>query len=320
MVKLFIQIPCFNESRTLAQTISDFPDSIPGIDTITVLVIDDGSSDDTVTVARELGAEVFELPTHKGLAHAFARGIRHAVALGADIIVNTDGDNQYRGECIPELIQPILSGKADMVVGCRPIGEIPHFSRIKKFLQTYGSRVVQFFAGADVPDVTSGFRAYSRSAARQLRIYSDFSYTVETLVQAGQSGIRIAQIPVAINPPTRPSRLFVSNWFYIRKQVATLFRIWSLYNPVKLFSRTGFISLGLGGLLLIRFLYYYLAAWPDPSGKVQSVIIAAILILFGFFTILSGVLADLIAVNRRLLEDLILEQDTRIETARNDDE
>ncbi len=303
-MKLVIQIPCYNEAGTLARTIEDIPKEIPGIDELKILIIDDGSTDDTVEIARKMGAEVLSMPYHQGLAHAFASGIRHALSMGADIIVNTDGDNQYQGRFISNLIQPVIKGDADMVIGCRPFDEIEHFSRIKTFLQKAGSRVVQFLTGVKIPDVTTGFRAYSRTAARRMKIFSDFTYTVETLIQAAKSGLRVATVPIKTNPPTRPSRLFRGNWYYVRKQTGTILRVWALYSPVKLFSRSGFICLVLGSALFFRFFYYYLISWPEPSGKVQSLLIAAIFFIFGFFLILIGVLADLIGVNRRLIEEL----------------
>jgi glycosyltransferase involved in cell wall biosynthesis len=305
-MKLIIQIPCYNEAETLPGTIKALPKKLDGISTIEVLVIDDGSTDGTAEIARKLGVtHVVELSSHQGLAKTFAMGLKYAVREKADVIVNTDADNQYSADSISTLIQPILSGKSDLVVGCRPIESISHFSKIKKILQRSGSRMVQLLTGLEIPDVTSGFRAYSYLAARKLKIFSDFTYTIESLIQTGHSGLRIVSVPVDVNPPTRESRLFVSNWYYIRRQVATILRIWALYNPMKLFSRSGFTFLGLGGLLVIRFIYFYLASWPEPSGKVQSLIIAAVLLLTGFFLVLIGVIADLIAVNRRLTEEMM---------------
>ncbi len=305
-MKLIIQIPCFNEAETLPRTIRDLPAQIEGIDKIEILVIDDGSTDKTVEVARKLKVDhILSLPSNLGLARAFSRGLKYAVHLNADIIVNTDADNQYQGECITDLIRPILENKADIVVGCRPISEIPHFSPVKKWLQKTGSRMVQFLTQTRISDVTTGFRAYSKYAAQKLHVFSDFTYTIETLIQASRNGMRIQGVGVKVNPPTRKSRLFVSNWYYIRRQTATILRVWSLYSPVKLFTRSGFISLGLGSALLLRFLYYYLSCWPAPSGKVQSLVIASIFLTFGFFLMLIGVVADLIAVNRRLLEEIL---------------
>ncbi len=305
VMKLVIQIPCFNEAGTLKETVSELPVTLPGFDEIEVLVIDDGSTDDTVRIAGELGVKILKLGHHQGLAKAFALGLKESVRLGADIVVNTDADNQYQAGCIPELIKPILADQADIVVGCRPIDQIAHFSPTKKLLQKFGSRMVRFFAGTKVPDMTSGFRAYSRSAARKLRVFSDFSYTIETIIQAGRNGLRVFWVPITINPPTRPSRLFTSNWHYIRKQTVTIIRIWSLYSPVKLFSRAGIAGLGLGMLLFLRFIFYYIASWPGPSGKVQSLVIASILLIFGLLLLLIGVLADVIAINRKLLEDVL---------------
>ncbi|MBN1356411.1 glycosyltransferase family 2 protein [bacterium] len=305
-MKLIIQIPCFNEAETLPETIRALPDSIEGVDSIELLVIDDGSTDGTADIARSLNVHhVLELPVHQGLAKAFSAGLKYAVRSNADIVVNTDADNQYDAACIADLIGPVLHNRADLVVGSRPIDAIPHFSPTKKLLQKTGSRMVRFLTGLNIPDVTSGFRAYSYHAARRLRVFSEFTYTVETLIQASQSGFRIVSVPVQINPPARKSRLFRSNWYYIRRQTATMIRIWALYSPVKLFARSGYFFLGLGAVLFFRFIYYYLSSWPNPSGKVQSVVVSAVCILTGFFLVLIGVIADLIAVNRRLNEEIL---------------
>ncbi len=292
-------------------TFSDLPKSIPGIDRIEILVIDDGSTDSTAEVARNLGVDrVVSLPYNQGLARAFARGLAEASRMQADILVNTDGDNQYVGECIHALVQPILENQADVVVGCRPIESIRHFSPMKKRLQRMGSQIIKWLTGADVRDVASGFRAYSRRALRRLKVFSDFTYTIETIIQAAQSGLRVASIEVRTNPPTRPSHLFHSNWYYIRRQAATIIRIWALYSPEKLFNRSGLISLGVGGLLFFRFLIYYLINFPDPTGKVQSLVIASVFMSLGFSLVLFGVVTDLIRVNRHLLEETIDRLDT----------
>ncbi len=305
-MKLVIQIPCYNEAETLPATLADLPVQIPGIDTIEILVIDDGSTDATSKIAAELGVhKVITFPSHRGLATAFSRGLKEAGRMRADIVVNTDADLQYPGRCIPDLIRPISEKRADIVVGCRPIEDIRHFSTVKKRLQRLGSQAVMWLTGIKVPDVTSGFRAYSRRAVRRLKIFSDFTYTIETLIQAAKSGLQVVAIPTEVNAPTRPSRLFRSNWYYIRRQIATIFRIWALYSPGKLFNWSGLISLSSGGLLLFRFLFFYVIRFPEPSGKIQSLVVASILLSLGFSLILFGVVTDLVGVNRRLLEETI---------------
>ncbi|MFQ5648744.1 MAG: glycosyltransferase family 2 protein [bacterium] len=301
-MKLIIQIPCLNEEGTLPLTIKDLPKQIEGIDEIETLIIDDGSTDRTTAVARELGIDhVVRHRNNKGLAEAFMTGLDACLRLGADIIVNTDGDNQYNADSIKDLIAPILSGQADMVVGDRQVNGIPHFSFLKKRLQVLGSWVVQHVSGTEIPDTTSGFRAFSREAALRLNVISGFTYTLETIIQAGKSNIAITHVPVKTNEKLRESRLFGSIPRYIKRSAATIFRIYTMYEPLKTFSMVG-AGIFLTGLLVSsRFLYFYLIG--DGGGHIQSLILSAVLMLIGFQVIMIGLLADLIRGNRRLIED-----------------
>lgn len=301
-MKLIIQIPCLNEEATLTRTFQDLPKQIDGIDSIETLIIDDGSTDGTVAVAREIGiTHVVRHTNNKGLAEAFMSGLDAGVKLGADIIVNTDGDNQYHGDSISDLIQPILRGEADMVVGDRQVEGIQHFSRFKKRLQRLGSWVVRQISDTNIPDTTSGFRAFSRDAAMRLNVLSGFTYTLETLIQAGKSNIAVTHVPVATNEKLRESRLFDSIPKYVKRSVATIFRIYTMYEPLKTFSIIGGVVFGAGALVSLRFIYYYFTA--GGGGHVQSLIFAAVLMLIGFQVIMIGLLADLIRSNRRLIED-----------------
>lgn len=303
-MKLVVQIPCYNEEKTLPATIRDIPRIIAGVDEVEVLVIDDGSSDGTVAAAKEARADyVVSFAGNKGLATAFSTGLETSVQRGADIIVHTDADNQYKGHCIPELIEPILRGHADIVVGIRPIEDIQDFSWLKKKLQRLGSWVVRKVSGTEIADATSGFRAYSRDAAMRLNVVSDFTYTLETLIQAGRSNMTVAQVPIETNKETRPSRLFKGIPQYISQSLKTIFRIYVLYQPLRFFSIIGLLlflpGLGLG----IRFLYYYLTG--NGSGHIQSVILAAVLMLIGFQIGIFGLLADLIGANRKLVQQAL---------------
>ncbi|MGB2895336.1 MAG: glycosyltransferase family 2 protein [Anaerolineales bacterium] len=302
MTKLIIQIPCYNEADTLPLTVRDLPRSIEDVDTIEVLVIDDGSTDGTADVARELDVDhVIRLTKNKGLAVAFARGLEASLELGADIIVNTDGDNQYRGECIRDLVQPILKGEAEMVVGDRQIKTIQHFSAFKKVLQKLGSWIVRWASKTNVPDATSGFRAFSKEAALRLSVYSEYTYTLETIIQAGKKGISITSVPVETNEVLRESRLIHSTFQYVIRSAITITRIFLMYEALRVFLTLSVIPL-LGGLFLLgRFTYYFLIG--DGQGHIQSMIVATILIVLGFLTILIGLLSDLIARNRTLGED-----------------
>lgn len=301
-MKLIIQIPCLNEEKTLPQTIADLPKKIDGVDVIETLIIDDGSTDNTVEVARKLGVNHVVRHTHnKGLAEAFASGLDACVKLGADIIVNTDGDNQYRGDDIAKLIRPILENQADMVVGDRQIDTIRHFSFIKKQLQKLGSWVVQHVSATQVPDTTSGFRAFSREAALRLNVLSGFTYTLETIIQAGRTNIAITHVPVGTNDKLRDSRLFSSIPKYIKRSMATIFRIYTMYEPLKMFTMIGTVVFGAGFFLSARFLYFYFTG--NGGGHIQSLILSAVLMMIGFQVGMSGLLADLIRNNRRLIED-----------------
>jgi len=302
-MKLIIQIPCYNEAQTLPQTIADLPRSLPGIDVVEYLVIDDGSADKTVEVAKACGVQhVVSLP-HVGLAKAFAAGLDASLQAGADIILNTDADNQYVGEEIAKLVEPILAGRAQIVVGDREVHQVEHFSQNKRVLQRLGSWVISQAAAMDVPDATSGFRAYSREAALRTLVLSDYSYTLETLIQAGARRTAIEFVPIRTNAPTRPSRLMKGLPQYIRNSSITILRAYTLYRPLRVFLSIGAISIGIGLLLGLRFLYFYLIG--HGGGHVQSLILTAVLLIVGFQVVLIGLLADLAGFNRKILEEIL---------------
>ena len=304
MATLIIQIPCLNEAETLPGTLADLPRSLPGIDRIEVLVIDDGSRDGTADVARAHGvAHVVRLRRRKGLAAAFMAGIDAAVKLGADYIVNTDADNQYVGADIALLIEPLMKGEADIVIGDRNIKALSEMSAQKKLLQRLGSWVVRQVSGTEVPDTTSGFRAYTREAALRMTIVSEFSYTLESIIQAGKNKLAIAHVPVRTNPRVRPSRLFDSLFAYVKASGATIVRIYAMYEPLKVFSYIGASIFTIGLAITARFIYYYLTG--TGRGHVQSLIIAAVLMIVGFQVLLIGLVSDMISGNRKLLEDLM---------------
>jgi len=310
-VKLIVQIPCYNEELTLPETVRDIPRSIAGIDVVEILVIDDGSSDRTSDIARELGVEhVLRNKINVGLARTFRAGLDRCIALGADIIVNTDADNQYCGADIAELVRPILEGRVDVVVGDRQTSTIAHFSPRKKMMQRFGSLVVRSFSGVDVPDAVSGFRAISRDAAMRLNIVSPFSYTIEMLIQVGKKGIAFTSVPIRTNPKTRESRLFKSVFRFVERSATTLVRMYSMYQPLRVFTALGLFIALIGLVPMLRFLYYYL--FFSGAGKIQSLVIGSALLTIGVLTFVLGLLADLMNHNRALLE-MILEKTRRLE-------
>ena len=304
-MKLIIQIPCLNEAATLPATLADLPRSVPGIDVIETLVVDDGSRDGTADVARRCGVDhVVRLTRNKGLAAAFMAGIDASLRQGADFIVNTDADNQYAGHEIPKLLGPLLNGAADIVIGDRNIAEVEHMGWRKRQLQRLGSWVVRQVSSTSVPDTTSGFRAYTREAALRMTIVSEFSYTLESIIQAGKKRMAIAHVPVTTNARTRDSRLFDSIFSYIKKSAATIVRIYAMYEPLKVFTYIGMLVFSGGVALGIRFLYYFFFV-DRGIGHIQSLILAAVLMIVGFQVVLIGLLADVISANRKLLEELV---------------
>jgi glycosyltransferase involved in cell wall biosynthesis len=305
MRKLVIQVPCYNEEATLGVTLSALPRKLPGVDVVEWLVIDDGSRDRTVEVARAWGVDhVVDLPRNMGLARAFMVGLEASLRVGADIIVNTDADNQYCAEDIARLIEPILAGRADIVVGTRPIRDIAHFSRTKRALQRLGSWAVRLASGTDVPDAPSGFRALSREAALRMNIFDRFTYTLEMIIQAGQKGMTVTAVPVRVNPELRPSRLFRSIPGYVGRSVLTILRIFMTYRPLRFFLGLGSVPLVAGVLLGVRWLVLF---WMGtPRVHLPSLILAAILLLVGVQLWVLGLVADLMGTNRRLLEDIQL--------------
>lgn len=303
-MKLIIQIPCLNEAETLPETLSHIPRELDGIDEIELLVVDDGSTDGTAAIARELGVDhVVRFTNQKGLAQAFYAGLDAALKLGADVIVNTDADGQYRGEDIPLLIAPILAGEADMVVGDRQVHRLDHIPMAKRLLQKLGSAVVGRASDIRIPDAASGFRAYDREAALRLVVFSEFTYTHETLIQAGRKQIAVASVPVETNPPLRPSRLFRSVWEYVWRSTVTIVRIYAMYKPLRFFGTVGLAFFLVGAVLFGRFLYFYVT--QDGAGHVQSVVVGGVFVAIGIQAWIAALLADLIAKNRTLMEDTL---------------
>jgi glycosyltransferase involved in cell wall biosynthesis len=302
-MKLIIQIPCFNEAATLGVALAALPRRVEGFDEVEWLVVDDGSTDGTAGIAKSLGVDhVVQHTGNKGLARAFMTGVDNCLRLGADVIVNTDADNQYDASEIPALVLPILEGRAEFVVGARPIDAIEHFSPLKRILQRLGSLVVRGVSSAEVPDAPSGFRAFSRSAAQRLMVFNDYTYTLETIIQAGQKNMAITSVPIRVNQDLRPSRLVKSIPDYIQRSVATMVRIFVVYRAFRFFATIGSLLFAVGATLGLRFLYYYFTG--DGSGKIQSLILAAVLLAMGFQTLLVAFLADLLAANRKLIEDV----------------
>jgi glycosyltransferase involved in cell wall biosynthesis len=310
-MKLIIQIPCFNEAAQLPETLAQIPRSVPGFGEVELLVIDDGSEDDTVAVARAHGVDhIVRLTNNKGLAAAFQAGLDASLKLGADVIVNTDADNQYHGGDIPKLVEPIMAGNADMVIGDRETDKIQDFSPLKKRLQRLGSVVVRRASGTRVPDTTSGFRAYNREAALQVQVVSKFTYTLETIIQAGKMLVAVDHVPIRTNPKTRPSRLFPSMWAYVRRNATSIFRIYTLYEPLRVFLAAAALTALVGVVIWARFLWLFF--FSDGQGHVQSLILGSTLFIVAVQFAALGVLGDILA-GSRVLQQRILERVRRVE-------
>lgn len=302
-MKLIIQLPCYNEEETLTIALDALPKELPGVDEIEYLIINDGSSDRTVEVAREWGVNyIVSFKRNKGLAYGFMAGLDACLRNGADIIVNTDADNQYCADDIGKLIEPILEGKADVVIGERPVDSTEHWSPLKKKLQHLGSWVVRKASGTDIPDAPSGFRAYSREGAMRMNVVNEYTYTLETIIQAGRSKIAMVSVPVRTNPELRPSRLFHSMMGYVKRSAGTIIRSFLMYRPLEFFSAVGGVFILLGLILGVRYLVFFFSG--TGGGHVQSLILCALLLLVGFQTIVMGLQADTIAANRKILEDI----------------
>ncbi len=303
-MKLIIQIPCFNEAEHLPKTLSQLPKALEGFDSVEILVVEDGSTDETAKVARQCGADhIVHLSRHLGLAQAFANGIDACVRLGADVIVNTDADNQYLAEDISKLVAPILSGEAELVIGDRGVSSIKHFPAHKRALQILGSRVVSATAGFNIPDATSGFRAMTRQVALETLVLSHYSYTLETLIQAGAKNVRVKFVPVETNPPERPSRLFRSVRNYLANSISTIIRSFTLYRALRIFTVISAIFLLIGIAIGVRFLVFYFRG--QGTGNVQSLILASVFLIVGVITFMIGLIADLVSFNRKILEEVL---------------
>lgn len=307
-MKLVVQVPCLNEEETLPLVLKSIPKKIPGIDEIIVLIIDDGSTDKTIEVAKSHGVKHFvKHTTNKGLARAFHNGLQKALELGADIIVNTDGDNQYPQHMIGDLVKPILDGEADIVIADRQVHTIEHFSPIKKRLQKLGTKILNAAAGTDVPDAPSGFRAYSREAAIQINVVTRFSYTMETVIQAGNKGLSIVSIPVTTNAKTRESRLFKSSWEHIYKSGIAIARAYIMYRPYVVFNSLGLFLLFLGTIPFARYLYFFFVDNAHGVHHLQSLIGGSVLLVASFIAFTLGIIADLTRINRTLTEEMIVQ-------------
>lgn len=303
-MKLIIQIPCYNEAKTLPETVAALPRHIPGIDQVEFLVVDDGSRDNTLQVAAEIGVDhIIAQRRHLGLASTFRTGLAACLERGADIIINTDADNQYEAGDIPTLVAPILAGRADLVIGDRSVSQVTTFSPLKKLLQRLGSWVVSKAAGLHIPDAASGFRALTHETALRTLVLSTYSYTLETLIQAGALRLSVEFVPVRTNTPTRPSRLMRNNLHFLGNAVGSILRAYTLYRPLRVFFAIGGSMFATGFLLGLRFLYFFIA--QNSAGHIQSLILAAILLIVGFQVILIGILADLIGANRKILEEVM---------------
>jgi glycosyltransferase involved in cell wall biosynthesis len=310
-MKLIIQIPCFNEELTLPSTLGDLPREVPGIDQVEWLVIDDGSTDRTVEVAREHGVNhVVRLTNNRGLAAAFQAGLDASLKLGADIIVNTDADNQYFGGDIAKLVEPILAGEADMVIGDRETDQIEHFSPLKKRLQRLGSAVVRRASGTNVPDTTSGFRSYNREAALQMQVVSKFTYTLESIIQAGKMLVAVDHVPIRTNETTRESRLFPSMWSYVRRSTVSIFRIYAMYEPLRVFVAAALVVALIGAVIWLRFLWFLVTG--DSEGHIQSLILGSTLFIVAVQFAALGVIGDILA-GSRVLQQRVLERIRRVE-------
>lgn len=302
-MKLVIQIPCYNEEKSLPITLNELPKHIDGIDEIEVLIIDDGSKDRTVEVAKELGVNNFvEMPHNSGLAKAFVAGINKALEIGADIVVNTDADNQYCAADIEKLVKPILAGEADIVIGSRPVSEIEHFSPLKKLLQKLGSGVMRLISSTKVEDAPSGFRAFSRNAAMQLNVFDNYTYTLETIIQAKAKGLILKCVPIRVNPDLRKSKLVRNMFDYIRRSMFTMIRMFIIYRPFRFFAILAGMFFLVGALIGLRFLYYFV--FESGAGHIQSLILSAILIITGVQVGVIAVLSELLSINRKILEDI----------------
>lgn len=302
MAKLIIQIPCYNEEENLLTTLGDLPSHIDGIDEIEVLVINDGSTDKSAELAKNQGVSVIDIKPNKGLANAFRTGIAESLKRGADIIVNTDADNQYRASDIEKLVKPILKGEGDIVIGARDIHAIKEFSPLKKVLQKTGSAVLRLLSSAEVQDAPSGFRAFSRHAALQLNIFDNYTYTMETLLQANAKGLKVVSVPIRVNPALRKSRLVKNIFDYVFKSAKTTMRMFIVYRPFRFFITIAGISGAMGLILIARFLYFF--ALGNGNGHVQSLIFAAIFMIAAVQLAIIAIIGDLLSINRKLLEDI----------------